>query len=125
MKKEISRKFCVAPMMGYTTPYARKLYRILSKKVFLFTEMIASKSLIYSKNGDFKFDMLRKISLFPKRYHFNNFTNVQHQAPYSQDVQRVNMYKTGMSGLTVGRVSKVSLSTTGSAAGIFAFTAEF
>ena len=32
MKKEISRKFCVAPMMGYTTPYARKLYRILSKK---------------------------------------------------------------------------------------------
>ena len=32
-------------------------------------------SLIYSKNGDFKFDMLRKISLFPKRYHFNNFTN--------------------------------------------------
>ena len=44
------RKFCVAPMMGYTTPYARKLYRILSKKSFLFTEMIAAKSLIYSKN---------------------------------------------------------------------------
>ena len=44
------RKFCVAPMMGYTTPYARKLYRILSKKSFLFTEMIATKSMIYSKN---------------------------------------------------------------------------
>ncbi len=52
MKKEISRKFCVAPMMGYTTPYARKLYRILSKNSFLFSEMIATKSLIYSKNRE-------------------------------------------------------------------------
>ncbi len=52
MKKEISRRFCVAPMMGYTTPYARKLYRILSKNSFLFTEMIATKSLIYSKTRD-------------------------------------------------------------------------
>ena len=50
MKKIIDRKFCVAPMMGYTTPYARNLYRILSKKTFLFTEMIATKTLIYSKN---------------------------------------------------------------------------
>ncbi len=52
MKKEISRKFCVAPMMGYTTPYARKLYRILSKNSFLFSEMIAIKSLIYSKSRE-------------------------------------------------------------------------
>ena len=52
MKKEISRKFCIAPMMGYTTPYARKLYRILSNNSFLFSEMIATKSLIYSKNKD-------------------------------------------------------------------------
>ena len=52
MKKEISRKFCVAPMMGYTTPYARKLYRILSNKSFLFSEMIATKSLIYSKSRE-------------------------------------------------------------------------
>ncbi len=52
MKKEISRRFCVAPMMGYTTPYARKLYRILSNNSFLFSEMIATKSLIYSKNKD-------------------------------------------------------------------------
>ncbi len=50
MKKIIDRKFCVAPMMGYTTPYARNLYRILSKKTFLFTEMIATKTLVYSKN---------------------------------------------------------------------------
>jgi len=52
MKEKVNRKFCVAPMMGYTTPYARKLYRILSKRTFLFTEMIATKSLIYSKNRD-------------------------------------------------------------------------
>jgi len=50
MKKDIDRKFCVAPMMGYTTPYARKLYRILSKKTFLFSEMIATKTLIHSKD---------------------------------------------------------------------------
>ena len=50
MKKVINRKFCVAPMMGYTTPYARNLYRILSKKTFLFSEMIATKTLIHSKN---------------------------------------------------------------------------
>ena len=49
-KKILERKFCVAPMMGYTTPYARNLYRILSKKTFLFTEMIASKTMMHSKN---------------------------------------------------------------------------
>ena len=49
---KIDRKFCVAPMMGYTTPHARKLYRILSKKAFLFTEMIATKTLLYSKTKD-------------------------------------------------------------------------
>ncbi len=50
MKKNLNRKFCVAPMMGYTTPYARNLYRILSKKTFLFTEMISTKTMIHSKN---------------------------------------------------------------------------
>ena len=46
------RKFCVAPMMGFTTPYARKLYRILSKRAFLFTEMAPSKTMLYSKTRD-------------------------------------------------------------------------
>ena len=50
MNDILERKFCVAPMMGYTTPYARNLYRILSKKTFLFSEMIATKTLIHSKN---------------------------------------------------------------------------
>ena len=48
----IDRTFCIAPMMGYTTPHARKLYRILSKKSFLFTEMIASKTMLNSKSKD-------------------------------------------------------------------------
>jgi len=52
MEEKNLRKFCVAPMMGYTTPHARKLYRILSKKAFLFTEMIATKTLLYSKTKD-------------------------------------------------------------------------
>ncbi len=52
MKENNNRRFCVAPMMGYTTPYARKLYRILSRNSFLFTEMIAAKSMINSKNKD-------------------------------------------------------------------------
>ena len=56
INNSIDRKFCIAPMMGYTTPYARKLYRILSKKSFLFTEMIASKTLINSKNRDLIID---------------------------------------------------------------------
>ena len=48
----LDRKFCVAPMMGYTTPHARTLYRILSKKIFLFSEMIPTKTLLYSKTRD-------------------------------------------------------------------------
>ena len=52
MKNSLDRTFCVAPMMGYTTPHARRLYRILSKKTFLFTEMIATKTMLYSNNKD-------------------------------------------------------------------------
>tara|TARA_Y100000590_G_scaffold166824_1_gene191036 strand:- start:376 stop:1362 length:987 start_codon:yes stop_codon:yes gene_type:complete len=49
---KLNRKFCVAPMMGYTTPHARRLYRILSKHTFLFTEMIPTKTMIFSKKRD-------------------------------------------------------------------------
>ena len=51
-KDKYSRKFCVAPMMGYTTPHARKLYSILSQKTFLFTEMIAASTMLHSKTKD-------------------------------------------------------------------------
>ena len=39
-------------MMGYTTPHARRLYRMLSKRAFLFTEMIPSKTLIHAIKRD-------------------------------------------------------------------------
>jgi len=42
-------KFCVAPMMQYTDMHDRYLLRLISKKVFLYTEMIATGSLIYGK----------------------------------------------------------------------------
>ena len=50
--KSKKRIFCVAPMMGYTTPHARRLYRMLSSEAFLFTEMIATKTMIHSQNRD-------------------------------------------------------------------------
>ena len=47
--KALDRKFCVAPMMQYTDMHDRFLLRLISKKVFLYTEMIATGSLIYGK----------------------------------------------------------------------------
>ena len=38
-------KFSVAPMMGVTTPQARYLYRLISKKVLLWSEMIAAQAI--------------------------------------------------------------------------------
>ena len=87
-KINLNRKFCVAPMMGYTTPHARKLYRILSKKTFLFTEMIATKTMLFSDNKDLiikneqqnpialqvggsEFDDLKKCSKIAKSYNYD------------------------------------------------------
>ena len=50
--KALDRKFCVAPMMQYTDMHDRFLLRLISKKVFLYTEMIATGSLIYGKCFD-------------------------------------------------------------------------
>tara|TARA_B000000477_G_C6077524_1_gene221665 strand:+ start:388 stop:1356 length:969 start_codon:yes stop_codon:yes gene_type:complete len=47
--KTIDHKFCVAPMMQYTDMHDRYLLRLISKKIFLYTEMIATGSLIYGK----------------------------------------------------------------------------
>ena len=43
------RQFCVAPMMQYTDMHDRYLLRLISKRVFLYTEMIATDSLIFGK----------------------------------------------------------------------------
>ena len=49
MDNILERKFCVAPMMGYTTPYARNLYNILSKKTFLFSRNDCDKTLGFTQ----------------------------------------------------------------------------
>ena len=49
MTKSLCHKFCVAPMMQYTDMHDRYLLRLISKKVFLYTEMVATGSLIYGK----------------------------------------------------------------------------
>ncbi|WP_343191853.1 tRNA dihydrouridine(20/20a) synthase DusA [Buchnera aphidicola] len=59
-KKNNVYRFCVAPMFKYTDEYCRKIYRIISKKALLFTEMISandilnkkSKKIIYNKNKE-------------------------------------------------------------------------
>jgi len=52
MIKDSVHKICIAPMMQYTDMHDRYLLRLLSKKVFLYTEMIATGSLIYGKCFD-------------------------------------------------------------------------
>ena len=49
MSKNSIHKFCIAPMMQYTDMHDRYLLRLISKKVFLYTEMIATGSLVYGK----------------------------------------------------------------------------
>ena len=52
MTKKSSHMFCIAPMMQYTDMHDRYLLRLISKKVFLYTEMIATGSLVYGKCFD-------------------------------------------------------------------------
>ena len=99
------RVFCVAPMMGYTTPHARRLYRMLSSEAFLFTEMIATKTMIHSKNRDFiiendsnnptvlqvggsEIDDLKKCSKIAKSYNYDEI-NLNVGCP-SKAVQKGN-----------------------------------
>ena len=52
MKEKLDHKFCVAPMMQYTDMHDRYLLRLISKNIFLYTEMIATGSLIHGKCFD-------------------------------------------------------------------------
>ena len=52
MTKKTSHKFCIAPMMQYTDMHDRYLLRLISKKAFLYSEMIATGSLVYGKCFD-------------------------------------------------------------------------
>ena len=50
-------------MMGYTTPYAENSIEFI-KEIFSFSEMIASKTMIYSKSKDLIMKMMIIISSF-------------------------------------------------------------
>lgn len=46
-KKEINRLLSVAPMMGYTDRHFRRLIRLISRHVLLYTEMITTNELLH------------------------------------------------------------------------------
>lgn len=47
MDKTLDRRFCVAPMMGYTDRHFRYLLRLISKRAMLYTEMISSHAIVH------------------------------------------------------------------------------
>ncbi|WP_152206986.1 tRNA dihydrouridine(20/20a) synthase DusA [Marinobacter changyiensis] len=50
---EPSRRFCVAPMMDWTTPHYRYLARLLSRHALLYTEMVTTGALIHGDTARF------------------------------------------------------------------------
>ncbi|MFC2502691.1 MAG: tRNA-dihydrouridine synthase [Cardiobacterium sp.] len=40
-------RFCVAPMLDWTTAECRALHRLFSRRAFLYTEMVTTGALIY------------------------------------------------------------------------------
>ena len=40
-------RFCVAPMLDWTTPECRALHRLFTRRAFLYTEMVTTGALIY------------------------------------------------------------------------------
>tara|TARA_Y100000996_G_C22480125_1_gene625819 strand:- start:62 stop:1024 length:963 start_codon:yes stop_codon:yes gene_type:complete len=45
----LSHKFCIAPMMQCTDIHDRFLFRLISKKAFLYTEMVTTGAIIHGK----------------------------------------------------------------------------
>ena len=43
----ISHRFCIAPMMQCTDIHDRFLFRLISKKAFLYTEMVTTGAIIH------------------------------------------------------------------------------
>ena len=43
----VSRRFCIAPMLDWTTRHQRYFMRLITKQAFLYTEMITTGALIY------------------------------------------------------------------------------
>lgn len=49
----LSRRFCVAPMMDWTTPHYRYLARIISRHTLLYTEMVTTGAVIHGDHERF------------------------------------------------------------------------
>jgi tRNA-dihydrouridine synthase A len=56
MKKDIDRKFCVAPMLDWTDRHCRYFYRTMSKHAVLYTEMVTTGAIIHGKGDFLKFN---------------------------------------------------------------------
>jgi tRNA-dihydrouridine synthase A len=48
-----SRKFCVAPMLDWTDRHCRYFHRLISRHVFLYTEMVTTGALIHGEHHRF------------------------------------------------------------------------
>ena len=53
METNINQLLSVAPMMGKTDTHFRFLSRLLSKKIFLYTEMITTGAILYGKKDQY------------------------------------------------------------------------
>ncbi len=51
--RELSRRFCIAPMMDWTTPHYRFMARLLSRHAMLYTEMVTTGALIHGDTARF------------------------------------------------------------------------
>ena len=99
-------KFSVAPMMGVTTSSARYLYRLISKKTLLWSEMIAAQALhkgdvnkLLSKNdiehpvvlqvGGSEIDLLKNSAALAEKFQYDGI-NLNVGCP-SKKVSQGNM----------------------------------
>ncbi len=47
MPAKVNRKFCIAPMMGYSDRHSRYFLRLFSKNILLYTEMVTALAIIH------------------------------------------------------------------------------
>ena len=49
----LSHKFCIAPMIDYTDRHCRYFFRKLTKKAFLYSEMVVADAIVYGDKDFF------------------------------------------------------------------------
>src|SRR3990167_878992 len=48
----MNHTLCIAPMMAYTDRHCRYLFRLFSKQIVLYTEMVTDNAILYGKHAD-------------------------------------------------------------------------